>query len=120
VIDTLRVVIHIDSTMRDSKENRKGNKKENKKDINSTRNSVDFFNETMALSNWAEDSVGLYLSYSEESNNYSPIPKIVRNNGNKQQITDLKLAGDAIEYISPCWRVMERMLGNRSCFDKCK
>ena len=66
---------------------------------------------------WAADSVGSYKTFTKETDEYIPLPKLIfeaKRSRLKNMLRDV-IIGD----VRPCRRILEPNRGNRSCFDKC-
>ena len=68
---------------------------------------------------WAQDSVGLYNKYDEESKKYLEIPKIYHRYIDQGFYKDYALVNKIKKQTRLCDRIFMQMKGNRSCFDKC-
>ena len=71
------------------------------------------------MKSWAVHSVGEFRSYEEELNEYNQLPSMVGISGAPHApngLTSAKLTDN----IRLCKGILEPMMGNRSCFDKCK
>ena len=71
------------------------------------------------MKSWAVHSVGEFRSYEEELKEYNQLPSMVGISGAPHApngLTSAKLTDN----IRLCKGILEPMMGNRSCFDKCK
>ena len=72
---------------------------------------------------WADDSVGRYSSFEEESNRYEALPGLVNGGDDVDTTTNTLLYSSTMRSITRGTRLCADMFvfdkGNRSCFDKC-
>ena len=68
---------------------------------------------------WAQDSVGLYKTFDEESKKYLEIPSIYHRYIDQRYYKDYLLVNKIKKETRLCDRIFMQMKGNRSCFDKC-
>jgi len=69
---------------------------------------------------WAEDSVGKFFDYNNEVLIDRKLPELdVAEFEPEREDSQRVLAADVIRHTRLCANILDRMRGNRSCFDKC-
>jgi len=69
---------------------------------------------------WADDSVGTFLDFADETLFDRKLPELdVAEFEPETEENQRSLAGDVIRHTRLCANILDRMKGNRSCFDKC-
>ena len=68
---------------------------------------------------WADDSVGQYDLYDLEMRRYGMLPQLKYEGDSRVRASQPGIAADIVKNVRLCARVLEKMRGNRSCFDKC-
>ena len=69
---------------------------------------------------WAEDSVGQFLDFGQEVLFDRKLPELdVAEFEPESEEQQRGLAGDVVKHTRLCANILDRMRGNRSCFDKC-
>jgi hypothetical protein len=69
---------------------------------------------------WAEDSVGKFFDYEQEFLIDRKLPELdVAEYEPETEELQRTMVGDVIKHTRLCANILDRMRGNRSCFDKC-
>lgn len=69
---------------------------------------------------WAEDSVGKFFDFNDEVLIDRKLPELdVAEFEPEKEDSQRILAADVIRHTRLCANILDRMRGNRSCFDKC-
>lgn len=69
---------------------------------------------------WAQDSVGRFLSFEQEALIDRKLPEVdMAEFDPESELIQRNLAHDIVQNSRLCANILQRMKGNRSCFDKC-